>query len=68
MLVSEELAKLHAHLLRPIGVQTEPSNVEGAISAYEAARGRQEENFQTAVPRKVEREVRPALRRAGHRV
>jgi hypothetical protein len=61
-LVAAELAKLHEHLLAPLGVPTRPTTLGQAIARYRAARRRWEQRPNCHVPRAAERAVSPALR------
>jgi predicted nucleotidyltransferase len=60
-LVAAELDKLFGHLLVPLGAERAPSSVSDAVAVYRAARDRAERRFGTAVSRRVELEVAPAL-------
>jgi hypothetical protein len=65
-LVSSELAKMSAHLLRPMGEEDVPIDVATAFTAYLRARARNEERWSTVVPRDLEEEVASGLRRHGY--
>jgi len=56
-----DLAKLHEHLLAPLGVRAQPATPAQAIGSYRAAR-RQEHRLNCQVPRAAEQAVSPALR------
>ncbi len=60
--VAAELAKLHEHLLAPLGVRAQPATPAQAIGSYWAARRRQEHRPNCQVPRAAEQAVSPALR------
>lgn len=49
-LVEAELDRLTEHILSPMGVETGPSSIEGAIEAYLGARSRLEAAFGVTVP------------------
>ena len=55
------LESLHRYLLAPLGAEEPPGSVAGAVATYLRARGAAEERFGLAVPRRLEREVRPVL-------
>jgi hypothetical protein len=59
--VSDELEKLTAHLLGPLGVEQVPGSVAEAVAAYREARARAERDLGVAVPRELERAVAPVL-------
>jgi hypothetical protein len=61
--VAEELTKLMAHLLGPLGVARAPASVAEAVADYRAARDRAERELGVSVPRELERAVAPALSR-----
>lgn len=63
--VEAELAKLHRHLLAPMGVERVPRSLGEAVDRYLAARDRWEARFDTAVDRRAEREVLPVVRSVG---
>ena len=65
-LVSTELAKMSAHLLRPIGEDHVPIDIASAFRAYVRGRARNEERWSTVVPRDLEDEVVSGLRRHGY--
>jgi len=60
-LVQRELAKMAAHVLSPMGVESRPVSLDEAVVSYLAARGRLEERCGVSVPRVLEREIVPAL-------
>jgi hypothetical protein len=60
-LISKELAKLHDHLLKPMGVESAPISVPGAVAAYRSARDDAEDRFGQKVPRRLESEVAPTV-------
>jgi hypothetical protein len=62
-LVRSELDKMAQHLLGPMGVREAPASLEVAVDSYRAARARLESRFNIGVPRRLEREVLPALPR-----
>jgi hypothetical protein len=59
--VRSELEKLHAHLLRPMGVDGAPDGIREAIDAYRGARDRMESEFDVVVSRRLELEVLPVI-------
>ncbi|HEV8565335.1 MAG TPA: hypothetical protein VGR41_10505 [Actinomycetota bacterium] len=59
--VAEELEKMSAHLLRPMGVEEVPMSIGGATTAYRNARDRAESGRGVVVSRRLEREVLPVL-------
>jgi hypothetical protein len=61
-LVAAELAKLHEHLLAPLGARAQPATPAQAIGSSRAARRRQEHRLNCQVPRAAEQAVSPALR------
>jgi hypothetical protein len=61
-LVRRELAKMSEHLLRPLGADRVPGSIEAALETYRFARDQREREFGVEVPRRLEREVLPALR------
>jgi predicted nucleotidyltransferase len=63
--VAEELRKLHANLLGPLGVTSPPATVEQAVAEYRGARDRLEHRWEMSVPRRVGDEVALALTRHG---
>jgi uncharacterized protein YgbK (DUF1537 family) len=67
-MVESELAKMHEHLLRPMGVGRVPGSVREAVAAYTVARKGAEERLATVVPRVVEEEVRRLLSAGGYAI
>jgi predicted nucleotidyltransferase len=63
--VAEELRKLHANLLGPLGIASPPATVEQAVAEYRGARDRLEHRWEVSVPRRVGDEVALALIRHG---
>jgi hypothetical protein len=59
--VVEELEKMSANLLRPMGVEEVPTSIRAATSSYRNARDRLESRLGVAVSRRLEREVLPVL-------
>jgi hypothetical protein len=57
-LVAEHLSQLSEHLLRPLGVDVVPSDLDAAIAAFVARRDALEREFGVSVPRALENEVR----------
>jgi hypothetical protein len=64
-LVGDELAKMHRHLLGPLGVDAVPATLEEAAGGYLAARDRAERRFGVRVPRRLQEEVQRLLRTVG---
>lgn len=64
-LVNEELRKMSDHLLRPLGVDRVPANVEGAVRAYREARSKAEARLESVLDKRIEKEVTRALRETG---
>jgi predicted nucleotidyltransferase len=62
-LVHDELAKMHGHLLHPLGVAVAPDSLEEAVAHYLAARERAETTFDVRVPRRLQDEVQRLLGR-----
>ena len=60
-LVTAELARLHEHLLAPLGIAARPATPGQAIAAYRAARNDWERRLHCQVSRAVEQAVSPAL-------
>jgi predicted nucleotidyltransferase len=60
-LLQNELAKLAAHVLCPIGVESRPLSLDEAVVSYLAARDRLEGRFGVLVSRALEREIAPVL-------
>ena len=63
-LVGTELAKMHRHLLEPLGVGEPPSDLWAAIDSYRAARDRAEKRFGVTLDRTMDVEVTRAIRAA----
>jgi predicted nucleotidyltransferase len=63
--VTTELQKLFAHLLRPMGVEEPPRGLTQAVEAYLAAQGRAERRFEIRVDPRMRQEVTRALEEAG---
>jgi hypothetical protein len=57
------LEQMHAGLLRPLGVTVQPGSIAEAIDLFVEARGRLESAYGVSVPRALEDEVVPAVRR-----
>ncbi|MGH2573566.1 MAG: hypothetical protein ACRDGU_08845 [Actinomycetota bacterium] len=64
-LVRKELGKMFVHLLKPMGAKSPPETIAAAVRLYARLRGKQERRFAVAVPGRIGREVRGALRAAG---
>jgi hypothetical protein len=60
-LVGRELAKMHDHLLGPLGVDRVPSSIEAAVERYRSARDERERDFGVEVARLRECEVLRAV-------
>jgi hypothetical protein len=60
-LTHDELAKMHRHLLQPLGVGAVPDSLAEAAAAYLVARGRAEQRFAVRVPRRLQEEVQRLL-------
>jgi hypothetical protein len=60
-LVEEQLALLQSHLLAPMGAARRPAGVDEALNLYLERREALEQRLGRAVPRALEREVRPAV-------
>jgi hypothetical protein len=60
-LVGREMAKMHDHLLGPLGVDRVPSSIEAAVERYRSARDERERDFGVEVSRRREREVLRAV-------
>lgn len=61
-LVAAELAKLHRHLLAPLGVPSRPATLGLALASYRAARSHWEQRLRCQVSRAAEQAVSPVLR------
>lgn len=59
--VRRELAKMSEHLLRPLGADRVPGSIDAALESYGFARDERERELGVEVPRRLEREVLPAL-------
>jgi predicted nucleotidyltransferase len=62
-LVAEHMPQLHAHLLQPLGVTTQPDGIDAAIAAFVARRDALEREYGVSVPRALEHEVLAGNRR-----
>jgi hypothetical protein len=62
-LLAEHLSQLYNHLLRPMGVEDEPTTIDAAIHAYLAGRDQLENRYGVVVPRALEDEVRRGIER-----
>jgi Nucleotidyltransferase domain len=62
-LLAAELAKLHEHLLAPMGSVEVPASLDRAIQDYRTLRSRHEAERGRHVPRAVEHTVMPLLQR-----
>ena len=60
-LVHDELAKMHRHLLQPLGGGAVPDSLEEAAADYLVARERAERRFGVRVPRRLQEEVQRLL-------
>jgi Nucleotidyltransferase domain len=60
-LVGREMAKMHDHLLGPLGVDRVPNSIEAAVERYRSARDERERDFDVEVSRRREREVLRAV-------
>jgi nucleotidyltransferase-like protein len=56
-LVQRELVKMQDHLLGPLGVESAPGSIEGALETYRSARDEREHGFGVRVSRRREQEV-----------
>ena len=63
--MTAELEKLFVHLLAPLGAERAPSSIAEAVAWYRAGRDRAERRFGTAVSRRLEQAVAPALLSSG---
>jgi predicted nucleotidyltransferase len=59
--VGQELQKLFADLLGPLGVTRQPLSLHEAVEVYRVARDKAEARFGCVVPRALEREVAPLV-------
>ena len=57
-LVAEHMPQMHAHLLRPLGVEEVPAGIDEAIAAFVARRDALEREYGVSVPRALEDEIR----------
>jgi hypothetical protein len=64
-LVRNELAKMSERLLGPLGARDRVTTIGDAVVAFGAARNVAERRLALEVDRRIEREVLPALKRAG---
>jgi hypothetical protein len=64
-LLEQHWPVMYGHLLAPVGADTVPDAIEGAISAFVVRRRALEREYAVAVPRALEREVRRGIRRLG---
>jgi hypothetical protein len=64
-LVAEHLARLHGHLLQPMGVRTPPRDIDTAIHTFVRRRDELERQYGLTVSRALEEEVRQGIRRMG---
>ena len=62
-LVSEHLDRLHAHLLRPMGIVVVPASIDSAVDVLVTRRNALEEEFGVTVDRALEDEVRHGISR-----
>jgi hypothetical protein len=65
-LVAEHLPQLYRHLLRPMGVDLIPGDIDAAMESFIERRNALERNYGTLVSRAVESEVRPGIERIRH--
>jgi predicted nucleotidyltransferase len=61
-LVAEHLAQLHGHLLRPLGIESVPRDIDESIAAFVARRDALEREYGVSVPRAAEDEIRAWIR------
>lgn len=64
-LVRDELDKMTAHLLQPLGVKDSPRTIEEAVDAYLATRDRWTSGADIDIDRRMEQEIKGALSSAG---
>jgi predicted nucleotidyltransferase len=64
-LVRRELDKMHVHLLQPLGVERPPRDLAAAVGDYVQARNQAERALGVEIDRRMGKQVRGALRRAG---
>jgi predicted nucleotidyltransferase len=62
-LVCEHLPQLFRHLLRPMGVDTPPEDIDAATRAFLARRYALEREYGVSVPRTLEHEIRRGIER-----
>jgi hypothetical protein len=62
-LVAEHLAQLHAHLLRPLGIDAAPVSIQSAVDVFMTRRNALEEQFGVTLDRAQEHEVRRGISR-----
>ena len=62
----EHLSQLHAHLLRPLGIDAVPTSIDAAVDAFVARRNELEAQFGMSVGRALEDEVRRGIDRVLH--
>jgi hypothetical protein len=67
-LVEQHLPRLYRHLLEPMGADSVPDSIEAAIRDFLIRRGELERRYGVKVPRALEEEVRPGIRRLGYDV
>jgi Nucleotidyltransferase domain len=64
-LVEQHLPRLYRHLLEPMGADSVPDSIEVAVRDFLVRRSELERRYGVEVPRALEDEVRPAIRRLG---
>jgi predicted nucleotidyltransferase len=64
-LVTQELEKMHRHLLGPLGIDAPPRSIDEAVAAYLPARDAVADRLGAKISRSLEREVLPVLRRGA---
>jgi hypothetical protein len=62
-LVAEHLPQLYGHLLRPLGIEAVPRDLDESISAFVARRDALEREFGVSVDRALEAEIRRGIER-----
>jgi hypothetical protein len=67
-LVEEHLPRLFRHLLEPMGATSVPDNIEAAVGEFLVRRDELEQRYSLEVPRALDDEVRPGIRRLGYDV
>ena len=60
-MLRQELVKLAAHILSPMGVESRPASLNEAVVSYLVAHDRLECRFGVSVPSALEREIVPVL-------